>query len=124
VTDYFARHVLTEAGLAPPQNNYDRQVKSIEQLIDLVHEPVVGHAFFDVSKVQNLGNVMGMSVWVQWRLAMGKDDFATADALIVREKLRRQLQRQIDEGKKKGASSPAPPRRAVDLATRASPRCA
>jgi len=99
-TDYFTRKVLAEAQLDPPKNEYGRQLKSIEQLIDLVGEPAVGHAFFDISKVKDLGDAMGANLWLKWTLATGKDDLNTADALIVREKVRRQLRRQLDEGKK------------------------
>jgi hypothetical protein len=107
-TEYFTRKVLAEAGLSAPKNNYDRQVKSIERLIDLVGEPAVGAAFFNASKVKDLASAMGMDLWVPWMKAMSNEDFATADALITRQKLKRQLGRQIEEGKTK-SSGAAPP---------------
>ena len=106
-TDYFTRKVLAEAGLSPPKNNYDRQVKSIEQLIDLVGEPLLGAAFFNAGKVQALGNAMGTDLWLHWRQAMAKEDFAAADALIVREQANRQRQ-QIHEAKHVGTGAVAP----------------
>lgn len=94
-TEYFTRQVLKEAELDPPKNKYDRQVKSVEQLIGLVGEPLVGEAYFDAKKIQNLGNAMGATAWLAWTQAMGKKDYDAADALIVREKLKRQLKQRI-----------------------------
>ena len=94
-TEHFTRNVLAEAELDPPKNKYDRPWRSVEQLISLVGEPLVGEAYFDAKKIQNLGNAMGTTVWLAWTQAMGKEDYATADALIVREKLKRQLKQRI-----------------------------
>jgi hypothetical protein len=106
--EYFTRKILAEARLSPPKNKYDRHVKSIEQLIDLVGEPLVGAAFFNASKLNDLGNAVGTDLRLRWIKAMIKEDFDTADALIVREKVARQLRQQIHEAKHAGSGAAAP----------------